>query len=129
MQPKDHRGADQFFFDYRATNDSDGSLATNNFSFAGRCINSAKDDSNDSASSSESGSESDDFDHQQQARMRKRPKFMNARMLQQDEHREVMHEDLFERMRDCDLCKLGLSKPLMNQATFLHDFRQLLVYW
>jgi len=32
-------------------------------------------------------------------------------------------------MQDCDACEVGLSKPLFNQVIFLHNFRQLLVYW
>lgn len=32
-------------------------------------------------------------------------------------------------MKDCDVCKLGMSKPLLNQVIFLTNFRQILVYW
>lgn len=31
-------------------------------------------------------------------------------------------------MRECDTCG-ALSKPLVDQVIFLHDFRQMLVYW
>ena len=27
------------------------------------------------------------------------------------------------------MCKLGMSKPLLNQVIFLTNFRQILVYW
>ena len=37
-------------------------------------------------------------------------------------------EDLFERMNDCDFCS-SMTKPLQNQVTFLHDYRQAIVYW
>ena len=32
-------------------------------------------------------------------------------------------------MKDCDVCKLGMSKPLVNQVIFLTNFRQMLVFW
>ena len=82
MQPKDHRGADQFFFDYRATNDSDAGAMASSFSLSHPCNDdSEKGNSIESASSSESASDSDDFDDQQ-ANVRKRLKFMNGGMMQ-----------------------------------------------
>lgn len=91
MQPKDHRGADQFFFDYRAPNDTDGSTsASSNLCFPGQHGSGRSagidpgnaDGSSISGSSSESGSESADLEElKQPVSARKRLKFMNAGML------------------------------------------------
>ena len=93
MQPKDHRGADQFFFDYRAPNDADGGTSLASHSFfenrgghgrsAGNTEANDGDGSSISGSSSESGSESADIEelgHRNSTR--KRLKFANGGMMQ-----------------------------------------------
>lgn len=42
-----------------------------------------------------------------------------------DEHREeVLGEaDLVDRLQDCNECEQALSRPLVDQVIFLHDFR------
>ena len=45
-----------------------------------------------------------------------------------NEHSDVINEDLIERLKECDECG-EYTKPLVNQITFLHDSRQMIVFW
>lgn len=45
-----------------------------------------------------------------------------------NEHSDVINEDLIERLKECDECG-EYTKPLVNQITFLHDYRQMIVFW
>ena len=45
-----------------------------------------------------------------------------------NEHSDVVNEDLIDRLRECEVCG-EYTRPLVNQITFLHDYRQMIVYW
>ena len=58
---------------------------------------------------------------------KKKFRMMQHKRVEHDES-EASEDELIQRLKECDSCG-ALSKPLLNQVTFLHDFRQMIVYW
>ena len=56
------------------------------------------------------------------ARRKTKFKLLQRQRKVEDEREDVSDEELIDRLKECDVCG-NLSKPLLNQVTFLHDFR------
>jgi len=143
LHPKDHKESGKFFFDYRP-----------NLSLQDEEENSESDpDSSPSSSGSESESEEtyseEPNDHAwipQKSTPYKattktfntkpvskvpyvKQRYFNYKSMQQNEYREVVNEDLAERLMDCGKCDFIISKPMQSQVLILHEYRQILVHW
>ena len=97
MEPKNHKPASRYLYDYRL-NESDFEE------------DKSQPEEQESSPSSESDSEDNNFESHplsfklkppQSTKVRKKLKFVDS---EAEEHHEVQHEDLFERMQDCDIC-------------------------
>ena len=144
LHPKDHKESGKFFFDYRP-----------NLSLQDEEENSES-DPDSSPSSSGSESESDETyseepnDHawipQKSTPYKEattktfntkpvskvpyvKQRYFNYKSMQQNEYREVVNEDLAERLMDCGKCDFIISKPMQSQVLILHEYRQILVHW